>query len=324
MAIAEVVPGHHHRREGEVAESVATRPHVVVGTQADAVEKRTGLAADLGVEAVRLRVDRLPRASLVEGVAQRIGLKVVMAAVAHRELGLRKPMAVDHLADQCPLPVVELHPVVEPRWAALRGAGLLPVVEVAAHEIQRQGVAPAELLGKVEVERRHHALRTVGQLTGPLLGSGVLGQDDAFGGIHLFVVRLDQGPDLQVVVPLAADRTAELVERLGHTPQVEKGLVDRVNLDAGNQRAECCHHTTRQISVQSKVCRKHSHLTALYQRTNLIKRLSHADAEGLGLVRSGDDVMVSREITLPTATSEPCVRLSPHTAPRCIPLPRAS
>jgi len=102
----------------------------------------------------------------------------------------------------------------------------------------------------------------------------------------------DADGDPDVAADGASDCSAEPVERFGHAAQVEKGLVDRVDLDTRDQRAERGHHAARQVSVEGEVGREDRNLPLLDERPDLIEGLPHADAEGLGLVRAGDDAAV--------------------------------
>lgn len=72
----------------------------------------------------------------------------------------------------------------------------------------------------------------------------------------------------------------------------QKGFVDRVDLDAGDQRAQRRHHPPRHVAVEGEVGREDCHLPPLDERPHLVEGLPHADAEGFGLVRAGDDAAV--------------------------------
>ena len=103
----------------------------------------------------------------------------------------------------------------------------------------------------------------------------------------------DAHGDARVALDGAADAMAKCVELLrGDAPQVEKRLVDGVDLGGGHQLPQRPDHAARHVAVEHEVRREGRHVVPPDKLPQLVEGLAHADAERLGLVRAGDDAAV--------------------------------
>lgn len=102
----------------------------------------------------------------------------------------------------------------------------------------------------------------------------------------------DADGDARILQDRATDAAAHRIERLIDPLQIEKGLVDGVNLERGDQLPQRGHHTPRQVAIEREIGRKECDAIAFDGGAHLKKGLSHPYSEGLGLVRAGDDAAV--------------------------------
>lgn len=79
---------------------------------------------------------------------------------------------------------------------------------------------------------------------------------------------------------------------VGEAPQVDETLVYRVNLLPWAELADDRHHPPRQIPVESVVAGQHHDPVLPHNVPHLEQRHPHADAQRLGLVRSGHHAAV--------------------------------
>ena len=223
--------------------------------------------------------------------------RVYFAGKAARDGNLL--LALGHLLEGDALDSPQLIPGAQPRDAHACADPLLRQLDELTgrdepHAVEHPPVAAPDAPDIPQREAAQHLvdiLRAVHVATS-LEPRVLLGQLRGDFGQRLGRGDADADRDARVAADGAPDAAAQLVEGAVDAPQVEEGLVNRVDLDAGNQRAQRRHHPPRHVAVEGEVGREDCHLPPLDERPHLVEGLPHADAEGFGLVRAGDDAAV--------------------------------
>lgn len=140
----------------------------------------------------------------------------------------------------------------------------------------QQGIEPLIRQGKNSAMLRTLLGDPVGDLGQGLGGAKADGHRDA----DLF---LDRGPKLAAVLKQ---------RRFVGPRQVDKGLVDGIDLHLGLKLAEHIHDPLGKIAIQGVVGGKNLNLVGRNQTAAFEEGLAHLDAQGLGLVGPGNDAAV--------------------------------